>query len=397
MKLSRKPNISYREVIIVALGVVAVAFFRFADRSLAQLSPVFEYHADAAVSPGTTPPEPEPPHHVATPPAVRAIYMSSWVAGTKDWREKLVAFMDESEVNAVVIDVKDYSGKISFDTDDPIIDEMGAEEVRIRDAKEFIAELHKHDIYVIGRISSFQDPVFVAHRPQFAIKRKNGSIWKDRKGIAWVDPYSRAAWDYLVRVGKAAERVGFDELNYDYVRYPTDGDMNNIVYPLSDGAKDKSDVIAEYFAYLDKELADTPVPISVDLFGLTTTRMDDMNIGQILEKAAPHVDFIARMVYPSHYPNGYDGYQNPAKYPYEIILQAMKKAADRLVAASSSPDKLRPWLQDFDLGATYDASMIKKQKQAVYDAGLGSWMMWDPKNLYTRDGYEKAPASAAAN
>ena len=127
------------------------------------------------------------------------------------------------------------------------------------------------------------------------------------------------------------------------------------------------------------------MPISVDLFGMTTTNSDDLNIGQILEYAAPYVDYIAPMVYPSHYPKTFQGFANPAEHPYEVVKFAMEKGVEKLIAASSTPSKLRPWLQDFDLGATYDASMVRAQIQATYDAGLTSWMLWDAANRYTRD------------
>ena len=374
-------------VLMVAVGVAAWGF----PRIFSSLSPALEYHSPALAQ--ESPQAPPPPKHISTPVPVRGIYMTSWVAGIPGWREKLVQFAKASEVNAMVIDVKDYSGKISFDTGDPVIKEMGAEELRIKDLPQFIAELHKNNIYAIARISSFQDPVLARHNPAVAIKRKNGSIWKDGKGLSWIDPGSHVVWEYLVRVAQAAERAGFDELNFDYVRYPTDGDLQSIAYNVPVG-KDKSDVIQSYLAYLHEHLAYLPVPISVDLFGLTTIRTDDMGIGQMLEKVAPYVDYIAPMVYPSHYPDGYNGYANPALYPYEIINQAMVRASERLLAASSTPAKLRPWIQDFDLGSRYDAAMIRKEKQAIYDAGLDSWMAWDPKNIYTKGGYNTSTVNS---
>jgi hypothetical protein len=191
-------------------------------------------------------------------------------------------------------------------------------------------------------------------------------------------------WDYTIKIAKETEAVGFDELNFDYIRYPSDGDMKNIVLPFADGAKTKADSIKIFFAYLYQNLADLKIPLSVDLFGFVTTHTDDLNIGQILENAIPYFDFICPMVYPSHYPKGYENYLNPADHPYEIISLAMASSTQRLIAATSSPSKIRPWLQDFDLGADYTAEMIRKEKQAVYDNGLTSWLLWDPANKYTR-------------
>ena len=176
--------------------------------------------------------------------------------------------------------------------------------------------------------------------------------------------------------------------------------MKNISFPVWDGVTPRSDVLEEFFSYLNAELADLPVPISFDLFGMTMTNTDDLNIGQVLEKAAVHADYIAPMVYPSHYPNGWNGLSNPAANPYEVIHFAMSEGERRLdvmrnlTASTTSPlygthiAELRPWIQDFDLGADYTADMIQKQKQAAYDAGLDSWMAWDPKNVYTKEAYQ---------
>ena len=373
------------------LLLAAVGFFGWLEAETSKpLFPAITYDINStSTPPAVSDVEPPLQEHIKTPAPLRGIYMTSWVAGTPSIRQKVVTLIRDTEVNALVIDVKDYSGMIAFDTDDSYINSFGSEDVRIRDLGEFIQALHEEDIYTIARISVFQDPYFTKHRPQFAVYRKDGStIWKDRKGLSWVDPASREMWEYIVTVAKASEKIGFDELNFDYVRFPSDGNMSDISYPVWDGVVPKSDVIAEFFAYLDKELEELNVPISVDLFGFVTTNTDDLNIGQVLEKAAPHVDYIAPMVYPSHYPPNYDGFANPAAHPYEIVFEAMTEASRRLTAASSSPAKLRPWLQDFDLGATYTADMIQKEHQAVYDAGLDSWMMWDPKNVYTKGAYK---------
>lgn len=335
--------------------------------------------------------------HLKTPKPVKAIYMTSWVAGTTDWRESLVNFIDSSELNSVVIDVKDYTGRISFEVSDPEIAASGAPEKRIPDIADFIKILHDKNIYVIGRISVFQDPFLVKLHPNLAVKTKEGGIWKDYKGISWLDQCSRDVWDYTIKIGREAERVGFDELNFDYIRFPSDGNMKDIAYSFCGGLASKSDLEAkppskadmleQFFKYLSEHLRDVGVPLSADLFGMVTVNTDDLNIGQVLERAAPYFDYIAPMVYPSHYPKGYDGYKNPADHPYEVVFKGMKTASERLAAASSTPEKLRPWIQDFNLGAIYTADMVNKQKQAVYDAGLQSWMAWDAANKYTRSAY----------
>lgn len=322
--------------------------------------------------------------HLKTPEPLKALYMTSWVAGEKKWRDSIVRIIDETELNAIVIDVKDYSGGISFKVSNPVLDAVGAQENRIPDIKKFISELHQKGIYVIARISVFQDPKLVKKHPEFAVKRaSDGAIWKDYKGISWIDVGARDAWDYVAEIGKESYAVGFDELNFDYVRFPSDGNMRDIAYSWS-GKRPKADVLEEFFSHLHNALAPTGAILSADLFGMTTTNMDDLNIGQVLERAVPYFDYIAPMVYPSHYPPKFNGYPNPNLVPYEVVKFSLDRAVARINAATTSPLKIRPWLQDFQYGGTYGPKEVRAQIQATYDAGLTSWMLWDPAVRYTR-------------
>ena len=333
--------------------------------------------------------------HIETPEQVKGIYMTSWVAGTKSIRKGLVRLMEETEINSVVIDIKDYTGKIAFKVQDENLLKYDAVENRIPDIKEFIEYLHSKDIYVIGRVSVFQDPQFVKKGPDLAVKRsEGGGVWKDYKGISWLDVGSIEVWDYVVALAKESYGIGFDEINFDYIRFPSDGNMNEIYYPISeervmmDPETGKAKVLQEFFVYLSNKLKGTGVILSADLFGMVTTNSDDLNIGQVLEYALPFFDYICPMVYPSHYPNGFIGLSNPAAYPYEVIKYSMDKAVEKVRNASSTIDKLRPWLQDFDLGADYDALKVRAQIQATYDSGLDSWLLWSASNRYTKGALE---------
>lgn len=343
--------------------------------------------------------------HMPTPEPLRAIYITSWVAGTKDWRASLVKLIEETELNAVVIDIKDYSGRIAFSVSDPILLRYGAAENRIPDIRNFLRDLHERGIYAIGRITVFQDPHLAAREPRWAVKKESATstLWADYKGLSYIDPGMHEAWEYITALARESFEAGFDELNFDYIRFPSDGNMRDIYYPASelrvnaDPLLGKAIMLREFFAHLHAVLADpdtypsnelrdrriTPA-LSADLFGMTMTNKDDLNIGQILEYVEPYFDYISPMVYPSHYPRGFNGYQKPATVPYEIVRFSLDRGVTRLIAASSSPAKLRPWLQDFDLGAVYDADMVRAQIKATYDAGLTSWMLWDPANTYTR-------------
>lgn len=336
--------------------------------------------------------EEEPVEHLETPEIVRGIYMTSCVAATPGLRSRLVNLMEETELNSIVIDVKDYSGIISFDGGSGLSNGGNGSGCVVPDMKEFVKSLHEKNIYTIARITVFQDPYYTQKRPDLAIKRtSDGSVWKDRKGLSFIDAGAKEFWDYIVKISKESYAIGFDELNFDYIRFPSDGDMKDIYYPFSEKRVvanpdlGKAEVVREFFKYLNANLKDTGAVLSADLFGMITTNTDDLNIGQILEYAEPYFDFICPMVYPSHYPKGFNNYQNVNNYPYEIVKFSMDEAIKRLAAASSTPAKLRPWLQDFDYPITYTAEMVRVQKQAVYDAGLFSWLLWDPSNKYTRE------------
>jgi hypothetical protein len=330
-----------------------------------------------------------PVTHIATPSVVKALYMSSWVAGSEDFRNSLIKIVDDTELNAVVIDVKDSTGRVSYYTDDSDIQKIGSSEKRIPNIRALTALLHSKNIYVIGRISTFQDSYLTKLKPEWAIKKlSDGGVWKDKKGMSFLDPTNPDVHKYILSIALNAYKEGFDEINFDYIRYPSDGDISNINYNLVSG-KTRSDNLAEFFKYINTEIKKTNnIPISADVFGLTTEATDDMGIGQVWEKIIPYFDFVCPMVYPSHYAPGYDNYKNPALYPYEVVNKALTGAVIKTKAISQNILKIRPWLQDFDLGATYTKDMIKAQIKAVYDNGLNSWLLWDPSNKYTPSALE---------
>jgi hypothetical protein len=199
-----------------------------------------------------------------------------------------------------------------------------------------------------------------------------------------------------VAVAREAFYAGFDEIQFDYIRFPSDGNMSAISYPVYDGEQEKSEVISDFFRYLDKELrVRTGAKISADLFGLTMwNHENDLNIGQKLSPALQHFDYVSPMVYPSHYPDGFNGYGNPALYPYEVIYENLvkgQKVYETLVGDGEEPGvrtleelaTVRPWLQDFDLGAVYTSQMVKAQMKATVDGGGSGWLLWNARNVYT--------------
>ena len=340
-----------------------------------------------------------PTTHVETPSEVKAVYVSSWTAATPKRRERIFDLIENTEVNSIVIDIKDYSGMVAFRVPGKKVEKLGATRKRTPEIKSFINRLHERGVYVIGRIVVFQDPYLAEKKKDISVQRKNdGALWSDKKGLHYIDPGARLAWDYNLELAEYAyKNKGFDEINFDYIRFPSDGDTDNTHYPVSSPKMNKStstygkpEVLESFFAYLKDELDKVKgIKTSADLFGMTATSKHGMNIGQVLEKAVPYFDYIAPMVYPSHYPAGFNGWSDPNDYPYEVVEHSMTRAVTRLKNASTSPDKLRPWLQDFDYGGDYGPTEVRDQIQATYDSGLSSWMLWSPKNIYTREALEK--------
>ncbi len=327
--------------------------------------------------------------HIATPDSVRAIYISSWVAGTPSLINKLIDFVTESDINAVVIDIKDSTGVISFPTDIPLVQKYSTDSTRIRDINSLIERLHDNNIYVIGRLTTFQDPLLSKKNPDWSFKRiDNNEVWTDRKGLAFINPNKEAAWDYIADIAEYSYAIGFDEINFDYIRYPSDGSIHNINYEIAEG-ESRATTMKSFYEYIDNRLRSKGIPISADIFGLVTTAQDDIGIGQVFEDIYPHFDAIAPMVYPSHYSSGFFGYTNPNAHPYEVVRAAMQGAIDKAHSIDEDPDKLRTWIQDFNLGTpTYGINEVKAQINATYDISLDSYMSWDPKNRYTKEAYK---------
>lgn len=354
---------------------------------------------------------PQPP--LINPPAVvKGIYVTAWAAGSPGFIASLINLVKTTELNTVVIDLKDYSGYVSYAMDVPGLKASGAEDqLRIARPNALIKELHDDGIYVIGRVTDFQDPVLAQAHPEWALKNKTtGGVWKDNNGLAWMDPAAQPVWEYLASIARDGFNRGFDEIQFDYIRFASDGALGNISYPYWDMKTPRATVIANYFKYVRAQFP--AQKISVDLFGLAAVNSDDLGIGQIIQSAYENFDYVSPMVYPSHYATGFLGYKNPAAYPYQVISYSMERALAKLVAMGDPPlnasstvrtfasqfnlgrvpeSKLRPWLQDFNLGATYTAAMVRSEKQAVYDTldtatssqYYGGWLMWDAGNKYT--------------
>jgi len=339
---------------------------------------------------------------VNIPEFVKGIYISASTAGYTKRFNELTDLVEQTELNTMVIDIKDHRGALAFDTDNEKLKPYVAEHTPLGNMEEFTAPLREKGIYLIARLFVFQDPAFAEAHPEWAVSRSWGGLWRDNHGIPWLDPASKDVWKYNTAVAREAFIGGFDEVQFDYIRFPSDGSISSAVYPVWDGEKPKHEVMGEFFTFLNKELrVKMGMPISVDLFGLTMWQHDyDLNIGQRLLEAMPHFDFISPMVYPSHYPAGFIGCANPAACPYDVIYRNMVKGQEIFsrfdvgtAPGQKQRDKLatfRPWLQDFHLGATYTPDMVRKQMTATEDGGGTGWILWNARNVYTSAALESA-------
>lgn len=338
---------------------------------------------------------------LAYPPLViEAVYLTAWSAGTPSAVQRVIEMSQETSVNAVVIDVKDYSGYVLYASSVPEAAEYGALKPIIPRLDRLISQLHEAGLYVIARLVVFQDPVLAVARPELAVQSESllslsggevsqDIVWKDRKGLAWMDPASQEVWAYNTAIAQELSDLGFDEVNFDYVRFPTDGDAEDMHFPVWDGATPLVEVMTSFASFVRSELPETT--ISADLFGLATIWNGDFGVGQILENFAEYFDFVSPMVYPSHYADGFRGFENPAEHPYEVVKISMDSAVKKLGPASG---KLRPWLQDFDLGAEYGEREVAQEILAVREAlgeFYGGFMLWSPSNIYTQEALTQTP------
>lgn len=333
------------------------------------------------------------------PDAVRGIYANAWAAGSQARMDELLDLAQRTEVNSVVIDIKDASGFLSHRTEVPLANEIGAtREVRIADLPALLDRLEQEGVYPIARIVIVKDPIVAKYRPELAVQDTAGGVWIDSKGIVWLNPYSKEVWDYHVAIAREVALMGFPEIQFDYVRFPDapQEDLARAVFPGADG-RSRSAAIRELLQYARSELADLGVQVTADVFGMTTSVRRDVGIGQLWESFIDVVDVALPMVYPSHYWEGSFGFENPNARPYEIVRRAVSDAVQRSAEVEGA-GRTRPWLQDFSLGAPpYAGAEVRAQIQATYDAGVDEWVLWNPSSRYTVSalepvgGFEREP------
>jgi len=336
-------------------------------------------------------PEPASALHIPLPDEVRGIYWTTQTAGS-DRGDVLLAYMKERGLNTVVMDLKTDDGQLAFTPNDSTLVVYAQKNPSIASLDDRLKQLGEDHIYRIARIAVMRDGMFAAIHPDMALKTKTGVYWKDNIGSLWLDPSAPDVASYAIALGKEAHARGFDEVQFDYVRFVSDGHLPSIRYPFYKETQSKAEVMKTFFQTVGGAMKDANIPVSFDVFGMTFWSEGDVQIGQRLQDVFPTASFVSPMVYPSHFPDGFEGYKNPALFPYEIIKKSLDKGTQQIVVDQTQIDAdvrkhFRPWLQDFDIGAIYTAEKIEAQIKAARDAGASGWILWNARNVYEPANY----------
>lgn len=344
-------------------------------------------------SPAKTQPEARPPAVSVPTPVVnvpyqkqiRGLYMTYFSLGSPSYREHIFRLLDTTPLNAVVMDVKGDRGWLAYPSSTQNLPGLSRDYYPMPDVAQVLRDLREQNIYTIARIVVFKDDPLARARPSLAIKDSlTGGPWIDSEGLAWTDPFRREVWSYNIAIAVEAARLGFDEIQFDYVRFPTDGAISTALFAEENNAENRSRTILGFLAQAQKELRPWGVKLAVDVFGYTVWWDNEMGIGQRLEDIALYVDVISPMLYPSTFREGIPGYRYAVAYPYEIVYQSTAAAVGRLRGTDTA---VRPWIQDFPDyafdGRAYTAQDVMAQQRAAQDAGASGWMLWDPRVKYT--------------
>ena len=315
----------------------------------------------------------------------KAVYLSIYGIGDKGLRDSALKLIEQTELNALVIDVKGDRGLIPYKSDIPLAEDVGAQRVRtLKDIRSLVDELHQKGIYLIARIVVFKDDPLATARPELSVKNRAGGLWRDRENLAWVDPFRQEVWDYNIDIAAEAAANGFDEIQFDYLRFP---DSEGPVFSKVSNEQNRVGAIAGFLEKAKERLAPFNVFISADIFGYVCWNLNDTDIGQTLDAIAEHIDYLSPMLYPSGFHFGIPGFADPVAHPYEIIYLSLKRAHDR----SAIPTvRFRPWLQGFRDYAfdkrSFTGAEIRSQISGAENFGSDGWMLWNPRNDYSSEG-----------
>lgn len=322
--------------------------------------------------------------------APKALYLTYYGIGSRLLRESALNLAKETEINSLVIDVKGDRGVITYTSAIPLASEIGAQRlVIIKDIKGLIQSLREKGIYTVARIVVFKDDLLGAARPDLAVRTQDGRIFRDRENLTWVDPSRQAVWDYNISIAVEAAQNGFDEIQFDYVRFP---DKKGLRFAVPNTEENRVKYITGFLSEAYRKLTPYNVFVAADIFGYASWNLDDTQIGQKIQNIASCVDYLSLMLYPSGFQFGIPGYRNPVAHPYEIVSLTLKKAQERTKIPAV---RFRPWLQAFrdyafDRRYFYGPE-IRSQIKAAEEFGSNGWMLWNPRNVYKDDGLNREP------
>lgn len=329
------------------------------------------------------------------PVKVKGIYVSGPVAGIAKM-DTLIDLVDQTELNAMVIDIKNDEGKVTYKMQSDQVLELDAGVGYIKDIEELVSKCKEKDIYLIARIVSFRDPYLAEKKPEWAVHTKDGEIFRDKSGLAWVNPYNREVWDYLLEIASQAAEAGFDEVQFDYIRFSTDIMEEEVDYGEESENVDKIEIITEFTKYMYEKLVPQGVYVAADVFGtVIDNETDQAIVGQDYVQMAQYLDYICPMVYPSHYYSGSYGIPIPDAEPYSTIYAAASSSVEILKALPEDEcAHVRLWMQSFTASwvpghISYGREQIRAQIKGAYDAGYDEWILWNagvnyqPESLLT--------------
>ncbi len=337
------------------------AHSRIAIRTLPVLAVFFLFSFSSPANPSTKPEK------------LAGVYFPSACLYGRSF-ERIVHYMEAAGLNLAVLHVKDPTGRLAWRSDNPVAKNMGASSSR-DPLESAVRTLKQKSIWTAAKLDVFQDSLLVTSHPEMGIKdSKTGNLWADRKGLHWANPYDRRVWDYAISLCLELIKIGVDEIQFDYIRFPSDGDISTIEYPVVLHDVSREECIGKFLAFANSQLKPSGVLISIDVFGMTAWKTGDIGVGQVLEQITPHVDVICPMFYPSHFPANFLGCENPAQYPYKIMkssLEEMRKRTDK---------EIRPWIQGF----WYTPEEIIAQLQGATENNIHSWAVWNPSGRYAK-------------
>ncbi len=318
----------------------------------------------------------------------KALYLSFYGIGDRGLRESARRLIEETELNALVVDVKGDRGMIPYKSSIPLASEVGGQQIiTVRDMNGLMRSLKEKGIYTIARIVVFKDNPLAQKIPDLAVKAQNGQVWHDRENLAWVDPFKKEVWDYNIQIAIEAAQIGFDEIQFDYLRFP---DASGLRFSMPSTEENRVKAISGFLKEAKERLMPYNVFLSADIFGYVCWNLNDTEIGQRLEDLATHVDYLCPMLYPSGFQYGIPGYRIPVAHPYEIVYLSLKRAQERTRLPSI---RFRPWLQafrDYAFDRRYfKGKELQDQINAVREFGSQGWMLWNPQNNYFEDGLKK--------